>query len=361
MDIVKEVWNDLSRFGFKETIKTLPEFFSWLRRVSLLHNPPLLIKQTDGSYTLKTIRFNEFTKVVSGKFGIVYLVYREGREGREGRENDYVFLKTSPNYPKALLLEGILQSIAHTILSLNGFPNAIPRVLDIVKHPDFGIIFSVKRTPGAILFADYLNTNFDWANPSVSNDKLILEVIGQIATYLAVLESNIGLNHRDLKCTNILVVPSDKNWSQTTSLNSMKWTIQGSFHVVLIDFGFACIGKPNGQTIVSAGEHLPTIDFCPKQGRDLFLLFSTLWDIPAFRISLTKKTQELFKKWLKDWAEWLTTSSDTNHVSMYLLTNADTFQSESCNPLNVLQDIGRIYKDIVQFEKTGRSATPLPQ
>lgn len=360
MDIVKEVWNDLSRFGFKETIRTLPEFFSWLRRVSLLHDPPLLKKLSDGSYTLKkSIRFNEFTNVVSGKFGIVYLVYREENEKED--TNDYVFLKTSPKYPKALLLEGILQTIAHTILCLNGFPTAVPRVLDIVKHPDFGIVFSVKRTPGSILFADYLNTNFDWAKPSVSNDRLVLEVIGQIATYLAVLESSIGLNHRDLKSTNVLIVPSEKEWSRTTCLNSFQWTIQGTFQVVLIDFGFACIGKPNGQTIVSAGEHLPTIDFCPKEGRDLFLLFSTLWDIPAFRISLTKGVQDLFKKWLQDWADWLTTSSNTNHVSMYLLTNADHFRSDACRPLNVLRDIGELYNDIVQIEKRGRSATPLPK
>jgi serine/threonine protein kinase len=351
MVIVREIWKDLQYLGFTGSIKTLGEFFSWLRKAQLLHTPKSLKKITNTVFSTPTnsVSLHTIATVMSGSFGTVYIVSRETEKA-----STTVFLKTSPEYPNSLFLEAILQSAAHSTLKLYGFSNAVPKVVDLFKHPEHGIVFTTERVPGAQLFADYLKHGLHWGIPSAENDMKILNVIVQVATYLAILESNIGLNHRDLKGTNVLMVAPSQVWKKTVSVGSNKWTLQCDQKAVLIDFGFSCIGKNDGQTVVSAGEHLPTIDFCPKKGRDLFFLFATLWNIPAFRSSVTPVTVTFFRKWLKDksptcWADWLVTSVQSNLESMLLLTNSDTFFSEPCDPINVLRDIAAVYQDIVTF------------
>lgn len=352
MNLVTELGRELSTLGFSNSIKSLDDLFSWLRHIKVTHIPKLL-RIKENSWSLGPIQYTILKESTSGKFGILYLANRFDK--KSSQTNNFVYLKVSPKYPESLLLEGILQSIAYTTLKTYGFPMAVPRVLDIIKHPENGYVLSIQRCPEAQLFADYLRINLIWDVPSVINDKLILSGIAQVATYLAILETTIGLNHRDVKGTNVLMVIPSTSWYHLVTLNSYKWWIRGTYQAVLIDFGFACMGKPNGQSIVSAGEHLPTIDFCPKKGRDLFLFFAGLWNIPAFRSCITDTGKDLFHKWLRDtsdtsWADWLITSSQTNFKSMYLLTNADHFSSESSSPLNVLQDISNVYPDIVQFQ-----------
>jgi serine/threonine protein kinase len=363
MDIIKEIWKELQHLGFTGSIKTLPELFSWLRKVKLIHSEPILKKKNE-SYSTSLVKLSEFSEPVVGKFGVLFLVLRETIG--TGSDGTIVFLKSTPNHPRSLLLEGIIQSIAYTTLTLYGFPKAIPRVLDILKHPDYGTVITIERNPGAKLFADYLRHEFHWNQTIEENDKMILDIIAQVATYLAVLEYNLGLNHRDLKGTNVLMIETAQKWSQTCTVDAYNWTVSCNSRAILIDFGFACVGKiEGGQSVASAGEFLPTIDFCPKKGRDLFLLFASLWDVKPFRDALTKKTQALFYKWLQDtsltnWAEWLITSTQSNLKSMYLLTNADHFKSEACSPMNVLMDISKTYPEIVQLQKIRRASTPLP-
>jgi serine/threonine protein kinase len=248
-----------------------------------------------------------------------------------------------------------LQSIAHSILAQYNFPKAIPRVLDIVKHPSLGVALVLEKQPGARLFSDYLKTHVKWGSPCKSNDTLFLSVLAQIATYLAILEATIGMNHRDLTGTNVLMVAPTIPVHQSVTLGSNTWILHYTHQTILIDFGFACIGTSDGKQTVSAGEFLPTADFCPKQGRDLFLFLSSVWDVELFRSSLTEPVKQLFHKWLHDktsmnWSSWLKTSFDDNMMSMYLLTNAEQFQSPSCRPMKVLKDIETVNSKIVSFK-----------
>ncbi len=350
MDVLGNIRQEINTVGFSGGFTTVPEFFSWLRKFPLLAKPNSLSFNGTDSYSFGSLRYTEFTEFMSGKFGVVYLLYRE-----KGDEAGYIFLKTSPKYPSSLLLEGLLQSIAHATLKAYGFPKAVPRVLDIVKHPDYGVVLGLERNPGAQLLADYFKSQVQWGSPSIQNDRVVFSVLAQIATYLAILEKSVGMNHRDLTGTNVLMVVPMQPVHQTVVLDSFKWTVHGSQQAILIDFGFACVGQPDGQMVISAGELLPQIDFCPKEGRDLFLFFASLWNVTVFRESLTEVGRELFTKWLHDttdvsWADWLITSAKTNLMGMYLLTSAGHFKSSASAPIQVLQDISKAYPDILQFE-----------
>jgi serine/threonine protein kinase len=350
MNVIEYVWKELQEIGFQGNVTSIDELHSWLRRIRLIYVPKLLKQTPNGFMSIQDITYSEFTPAMTGKFGCVYLVYRE-----KGQDGNYVFLKTSVKHPQALLLEGILHSISHSILSWYGFPNAIPKVLDIIQHPDFGIVFSTQRIPGSQIFADYLKDALQWETPCEENDHIVFQVIAQVATYVAILESVIGLNHRDLKGTNVLMVSATEPWVKSVSVKSRTWSLRSNLQTILIDFGFACVGTEGRKTVISAGEYLPTIDFCPKEGRDLFLFFAGLWNVEAFRKSLTEKGGKLFYKWLRDtsetsWADWLIASTYKNLQSMYLLTNADHFESAPSAPLAVLENIAETYPEIIAFE-----------
>ena len=174
MTLVTELGRELSTLGFSGSIKTLEELFSWLRHIKVTHIPKVL-RIKEHTWSIGPIHYTIIKESTSGKFGILYLANRLDKQSPQ--TNTYVYLKVSPKYPESLLLEGILQSIAHTTLKRYGFPMAVPRVFDIVKHPDDGYVLSIQRCPEAQLFADYLRTNLNWDSASILNDILILSLI----------------------------------------------------------------------------------------------------------------------------------------------------------------------------------------
>jgi serine/threonine protein kinase len=352
--LVDYIWKELLALGFSGNVHTFSELISWIRHVKFIHVSPLLyykgIKDDiNHSLVYQSLKYSDIRVAMNGTFGLVYLVYRE-----KNMDAGYVFLKTSPTHPNALFLEGIFQSIAYSILSYYNFPYAIPRVLDIVRHPDHGIVLAIERKPGAQIFSDYLKLNLKWGHPNKINDTLFLSVLAQIATYLAILEHEIGMNHRDLTGTNVLMVVPGSPVQQNVQLDKIRWSLYSKNQAILIDFGFTCIGDRSGAILASAGEYLPEIDFCPKKGRDLFLFLASVWNVEAFRSSLTDPVKQLFYTWLRDktstnWAQWLITSAKTNLTSMYLLTNAGHFESPSCTPLQILRNISEFDSSIVTF------------
>jgi serine/threonine protein kinase len=350
MDFVKEIWKDLQKLGFPGTVETFADLFKWLRKIHLVYEPPRLKKINKENFSVGPVTLSHFAIAMNGNFGTMYAIERIANE-----KSEVAFLKSSPKHPNSLFLEAILQTIGHSVLSYYGFPRAVPRVLDLVRHPEYGIVFTVEKVHGGRLLSDYLKDHIQWGKSCQTNDKLVLTVIAQVASYMAILESTIGFNHRDLKGTNVLMIAPCEPYKQTILLDELQWTLSLNCQAVLVDFGFACIGKSDRQTIVSAGEHLPKIDFCPKEGRDLFFFFATLWNVPAFRASTTPAVTDLFHKWLQDtsrinWADWLITSACNNLESMLLLTNASHFKSEPCSPLSVLRDITVLYPEIVKLK-----------
>lgn len=359
-DLLKTIRQILFTVDISGSFSTFPEFFSWLRRFPLVHQPAILKQSKIGELSYQTITFSDIQTHMSGNFGHIYTIQRY-----DGSSSKPAFMKASPEHPNTVYIESLMQCIAHATLSYFGLPHAVPRVLDIVKHPGVGMVATFEKIPGACLLAEYLKSSFDWNIPTLENDKKIFGLLAQVATYLAILESSIGMNHRDINSTNILMVDPNQPVHHTMSTGAYNWTIHADQQAILIDFGFACIGKPGGEMILSAGELLPEIDFCPKEGRDLFLFFANLWNIPAFRNSLTEIGVQCFKRWLRDtsstrWADWLETPDDQNMVSMYLLTNVSQFRSQSCQPYQVLEDISKLYGSIVEFHQVTRPSTPYP-
>ncbi len=348
--ILELIRKQLSEIGFQWEGQTKSEFLEWLSKQTLQENNKLVKKVNKPYLYTKSLVLQECTEILSGSFGTVYIAYFESLDGTNG---SYCFLKKSSQAKRSLLNEGLLQAISHSILNFYGFPYAIPKVHAIVEHPEWGDCLLLERKQEAKVFSEFLKSHFQWNIPSISNDKLVLGVVIQLATYLEILESTLGINHRDLTGTNVLMILPSSSFSKHISCSGYTWTLVCSFQTILIDFGFACIGDHTTHKIqYSAGTLLQGIDKAPKVGRDLFLFLASLWNVRAFRNSLTPITKSLFLSWLctdkKEWAPWLMTSDEDNMKSMYLLTHSSGFRAPRCAPLGILKDISKVYPDLIQ-------------
>lgn len=368
MSVLGAIKQDLQNLGFKAEFTTQPELWSWLRRTPLSFTvPKLKVHDTGNVWTTPIgVSYMEFELAMKGNYGTILLALRESSASEDTK---YCFIKTSETHNKTLLIEGILQTLAHSVLANAGFPKAVPKVLDICMHPTKGTVLVLERIHGSKMLAEYLSTHIQWGCPSDANDRLLMGILAQVASYMAILEKELGMNHRDLKGTNVLmIVPSEKPVLTQTSLDAYKWDITSTAQTILIDFGFSCIGRPSGDTVISAGEFLPETDFCPKEGRDLFLFLASLWNLESLRKSLTPKAKALFQEWLRDnnqgtcWSDWLTSAIGTESdslLSMYLLTSSSGFASSTCSPINILKEIAKNYPEVCQFQTVRRPGTPI--
>lgn len=364
------MWDIVSKhitsLGIPCSVQTLVEFQEWFLAFSSKPVIPRLYPIGKSGYQTgpkdpRQISFTDFSQTLRGGFGTLYSCLRTHR-GRP--DSQQVFLKhVDEDSGQHIQIEALLQEVSRTILSFYGFSRAVPRVLDIYQHPEFGPCFTMEQQIDALPFSDYLKTHLEWGTPSLKNDHLVLSVLSQLALYLSILEYELLLNHRDLTGTNVLMIaPSD---SQTThvSMGPYSWSITANHKVILIDFGFAAIGSlPSRKVLVQAGRYFKTSDPCPKEGRDLFLFLASLWKNASLRASVTYRVQSLISSWLtqgtKNWASWLETSS-TDMKGMYLLTMKDTFHNHKTTPLAILQDIAREAPEIVAFHGK-RPGTPVP-
>jgi serine/threonine protein kinase len=207
MGLLKKVETSLQKFGFVNSGRTFAEFYDWLKTLKSKQIPTLK-KIQDKVYSYNTIVFSEFQPSLSGNFGDMYLVYRQNKDKPD--DEKYVFIKTCQKHKNSLLIEAIIQHIAQVTLEYYGFPKAVPKILDIVNHPDLGPVFAVEKVQNGILFADFLKYTIQWEYPNVKNDITIFSILAQVATYMVILEKNMGINHRDLKSDNVLVIiPKD--------------------------------------------------------------------------------------------------------------------------------------------------------
>jgi serine/threonine protein kinase len=282
-----------------------------------------------------------------GNYGMLYYALRNGYDG--------YLLKTGP---RSLKEEACLQQAAYYILGAHGLPWAVPQVYDIVEHPRYGVCFTMDNVEPVLTFGDYLIAHMKWKEPCRENDVMIFEIIAQLAIYILILEEQLGLNHRDLKLNNVLMVKEEAlNHVVVECSPHIKACITASVRAVLIDFGFACIGDlERPRLLLSANEFLPSVvDMCPKVGRDMFLIFANLWNVRALRRALTPGATMLFKRWLmdvkgKDWALWLSSDIDKELTQTYNMVNNAAFQAPWSRPISVLKDIAAAYPGILRME-----------
>jgi serine/threonine protein kinase len=266
----------------------------------------------------KGVVMREGPYMYEGAFGKLTLYTRNSEAGEQ------TVLCKSPKIASDLLLsEALVQFAVHTLFANNGFGMHIPRVFDIFKCESGEIRFTMEHKAGKPLVEWLLQS------PTIEMDFGIC--LAQIAIILEILHTKCGVDHRDMKMDNLLVVEESLHLRIGLKYYTFPFTI------VLIDFGFCCVGELD----ISKGA-FPALDACPKEGRDMFHLLASAWSIPALRGRLHAT-----------WENWMLSHlvSNTgrsykeiaervkNNEWIYLLSGTEKFRAPMCTPQQILHDL----------------------
>jgi len=225
--------------------------------------------------------------------------------------------------------EGILQWIARQTLKSYKLQTAIPRIYDIFTKTG-ETRFSMEFVRGDFPHA-YLAKH---PNP----DQFFYQILAQISVILFFLEKDLYLDHRDLKANNLYI--REEPVIYNVDISGTSYTIKAPFQVVILDFGFACIGDESGITRVNIGSSVyPFTDPCPKEGRDLFHLVTSFWSIPSVRDRLSLETRREVEDWLtkeaRNFSRVAQRFPDPQWV--YVLTSQPEFTYPKLNPSTLLK------------------------
>lgn len=236
-------------------------------------------------------------------------------------------------YEKSLntiLYEAAIHCLVAQCLAKAGLQNVVPKIYEVFgrgnirldKPSDIeSICISMEYVQGKTLLS-YLNSVLTKCDKYAvnglpisnvpneiyytrrMNERLIFEIIAQVAIILRLLQSKLRFNHRDMKVNNVLVRDNVDEGSSRIWQNeytSIKWL--QTCNVVLIDYGFACIAcgeghDPPEESLVEAGAWFGPAHVCFKKGRDLCQFLYCLYTYFPFYNYVSPQAYMLFKKWL---------------------------------------------------------------
>jgi serine/threonine protein kinase len=250
--------------------------------------------------------------------------------------------------------EAVLQHVASTALKDAGFSNAVPPVLDIFISPHDLTVFTMECCDDCEILSTSLNDG------SVT-EKTLICVLFQVTFYLQVLERSLGLNHRDIKTSNILICREETSRSiastsgllncvpQPTSryvyeFGGFKWSIEKDANVILVDFGFSCLGLMMGKpSLIKAGIYYNARDPCPKIGRDLYLFMSLLlrdlYRLEGGKGRVVHFLERRISLENMDVPGFIKKYSDKEPDWLYFLTGDSSLVFPHCEPAIVLQSL----------------------
>ena len=263
-----------------------------------------------------------------GSYGVLSLATRITSEKQE-----LILLKKPRLSMMNLTQEAIVQHLAYKCLEGEGIPWAIPRVRDLL-FKDTETWFSMDAILG-------INPEEFFRSPK-STEKDFFFLLAQISLLLWSLESHLSLDHRDIKADNLLL--KLEPCVLQTKIQRKLWKLLSPFQLVILDFGFACIGS-NGlrsRPIINLGDGvLPPMDPCPKEGRDLFQLLTSFFSLKSLTEKLSPRTTAKIDGWLsvgkKSYGSMARRWSSENWV--YLVASQSDFSMPSCCPARILPEI----------------------
>ncbi len=212
--------------------------------------------------------------------GVNCLIQKGIRKLKTGAMTDVAIKR--PRYThRHLLPEALVQALAGSALEASGIHGAIPTVYDIYTIAN-EIRFTMEWVEG---HSGYEHLHRHLSNPAEFRTQF-LHIIVQLSLLLGTIHKLLRLDHRDMKLDNI--------WIRATPISytvSPGRTYSAPFQVVLLDFGFACIGNLANAMQLNLGGVIPDLDACPKEGRDLYHILNRILEPPGFKDALGPELQ----------------------------------------------------------------------
>jgi len=213
-------------------------------------------------------------------------------------------------------------------LERNLFCSAIPEVFDIFVFAD-EVRFSMEWIDGSSCM-DFLG-----AQEVGEFEAVFLNIIIQICFLLEILGRELKFDHRDLKPENIWIRPLEEERNYVISIDGITYTLEFKYQVILLDFGFACIGS----TIppMSLGQEvIPAMDPCPKTGRDMYHMLNRFLNDAGIRQKMSAGVFATMTEWMKPY-------NVRNPMLTYLITSDTKFENMSLRPAAIIRWFFGVY------------------
>ncbi len=285
------------------------------------------------------------TKAGGGGYGDLYLV--DVVDAINGRRKK-VYEKRPREQQTNLLTEACLQIYARQELAKYELAHTVAEPLDIIRMPRY-CSFTMAPFEGVIDLHAALDLVIDIKGPAF--DLWFLQLLVQILIVIGLLDTEIGVNHRDLKGDNILISGQSRQRTGTLMVRGRKWSYTYMNEVYIVDFGFSCKGEvTTGNASVSAGPFFGLHDTCPKEGRDIFILFCYFYGRPVFRQLASDRLLGFVRRLLAvpRVLEHLERYGTERTEYLYLLLNNREFNSKHCSAWTVLAEIASQWPAILE-------------
>jgi serine/threonine protein kinase len=228
-----------------------------------------------------------------------------------------------PKYPhQHLRLEAFVQALAYNALKKEGIIGAIAKPYDVFTFANEAR-FTMEWVEGISCYeflAQYLGQPANFQT-------MFLHVLLQTAYIMDALGRNLSIDHRDMKLDNLWIRQKPITYSIVKGGKTTLYSCP--FQVVLLDFGFACLGTAERQTLLNLGNAIPDIDPCPKEGRDLYHILNRLLEPPYFADMLSP----VLRKTLLSWMEPV---GPSHHSGSHVKTSLPKFALPALSPAAVL-------------------------
>jgi serine/threonine protein kinase len=270
-----------------------------------------------------------------GGYGVLTKAKRIDSSG-----NTHSIMIKEPKGSTPLTSEALIQHLARKTLEKYGLESAIPKVYDIFTKDEV-VSFTMEFVHGCF--------PYEFIQKSLSPDIVFLQIIAQVAILCFLLQKDIFLDHRDLKANNLYI--RKKNIKYELNLGTQNFSLNCPFQVVLLDFGFACLGDTKGISKLNLAQTaMPSLDPCPKFGRDLFHLLTSLWSIPSLREKMTEPLQKEVDSWLVyDGSDYRKLIQKYNRSDWaYIFTGLPTFTYPILDSKSILQRIHSKFPDVLK-------------
>jgi serine/threonine protein kinase len=276
-----------------------------------------------------------YKELGSGTFGHVDAFYRITPYA----STTVVAMKRPKNPNVDVFIEALFQWKVHNDLREYGLSYCIPRVFDIFRYkPTDDVWFTMEA------FEPLLVSRWCMQKIAASHDTMFFGYLMlQLALILEVFENELHIDHRDLKVNNMLIL--EEKTAIQIQWEGVEKEVVFPFRVIILDFGLACFGN-----VIGAADGLPTLDPCPKEGRDIFQVLVSLWSIQSLRTQLEPK----WGAWVRQRIESAKkpsclrlTETSKNLDWMHSVTADRHFRAPLCAPWIIIRDCLPMIEELV--------------
>lgn len=235
-----------------------------------------------------------------------------------------------PRGSGSLLTEALVQWYLGKRLLSYGIPPCIPRVHDIFIYKPTNSVWFTMDVFHPTLFSQWC------VRVLPSKPELFPMIMVQLSIILEVFQRDALVDHRDLKVNNMLIVEEETKFPITWK--GKESTLTFPFRLIILDFGFACINNT-----IDVKDGLPRLDVCPKEGRDMFQLLVSLWNIPMIRNSLESTWGDWIRRAIGsakgDSSAYVRLTEGTHPITwMYSVTREHGFTAPACTCSAILSE-----------------------